>query len=101
MTGTTDDAPPRVGLTTYREPATWGVWSERADVLHASYARSVEIAGGVPLLLPPVGLRTDAPARAAPTGLPALTLTGGPHITPGPYGAARDPRSGDARPDRD
>ena len=34
-------SPPRIGLTTYREPATWGVWSETADVLPASYARSV------------------------------------------------------------
>src|SRR3954468_20348594 len=101
MTGTTADALPRVGLTTYREPATWGVWSEPADVLHASYARSVEIAGGVPLLLPPVGRRTDDAARAALDGLHGLILTGGADIDPGRYGADRDARTGDARPDRD
>ena len=34
--------PVRIGLTTYREPASWGVWSEPADLLPADYARSVQ-----------------------------------------------------------
>src|SRR5256885_13012960 len=93
--------PPRVGPTTYREPATWGVWSEPADVLPASYARSVEAAGGVPLLLPPLTPATDAAAGVALDGLHGLILTGGADIDPSWYGADRHPRTGEARLDRD
>ena len=39
--------PPRIGLTTYREPAAWGVWDEPADLLPATYADAVRAAGGV------------------------------------------------------
>ena len=48
------DGAPVVGLTTYREVAAWGVWNARTDLLPTEYAASVEAAGGVPLLLPPV-----------------------------------------------
>ena len=45
-------SPPRaIGLTTYREPAAWGVWNEPADLLPANYADGVRAAGGVALLL--------------------------------------------------
>ena len=30
-----DIQPPRIGLTTYRERAAWGVWNELADLLQA------------------------------------------------------------------
>jgi putative glutamine amidotransferase len=93
--------PPRIGVTTYREPATWGVWSEPADVLHASYARSVEAAGGLPMLLPPITVNTDEAAAVALDGLHGLILTGGADIDPGRYGADRDERTGEPRPDRD
>ena len=33
-----DRPPPRIGLTTYREPAACGVWDEPADLLPATYA---------------------------------------------------------------
>ena len=36
-------AAPLVGLTTYREPARWGVWDQSADLLPSSYARAVEL----------------------------------------------------------
>ena len=42
---------PLIGLTTYREEAAWGVWDQRADLLHAEYADAVVAAGGVPVLL--------------------------------------------------
>ena len=45
-------APPRIGITTYREPARWGEWNEPADLLPALYCGAVQDAGGVAVLLP-------------------------------------------------
>jgi putative glutamine amidotransferase len=92
--------PPRIGLSTYREIASWGAWQSPADVLPANYAAGVEAAGGLPLLLPPL-----APEPAAVDGvldgLHGLLLTGGGDIDPAAYGAERDPSTGPARADRD
>jgi putative glutamine amidotransferase len=93
--------PPRIGLTTYREHASWGVWSEPADVLPASYARSVAAAGGLPVLLPPIDVGTAAAAAVAVDGLHGLILTGGADIDPSRYGADRNEHTGEPRPDRD
>jgi putative glutamine amidotransferase len=69
---------PVVGISTYRETARWGVWSNTADVLPADYARSVEAAGAVPVLL-----RT------------------GPDMEPARYGAEPHARTTGWRPGRD
>ncbi len=93
---------PRIGLTTYREPAAWGVWNEPADLLPVSYSDEVSAAGGVAMLLPPARRAdVDSAARAALDGLHGLALTGGADVDPLRYGAARDPHTGPARPDRD
>lgn len=90
--------PPLVGLTTYREQASWGVWSEPADLLPATYAAAVRTAGAVAVLLP------SGPADHAGYALDAvhgLLVAGGPDVEPGRYGAARDVATGPARPERD
>lgn len=90
---------PRIGVTTYREPASWTVWREvPADLLPTTYADSVIAAGGVPLLLPP------APAELAAAvldGLDALVLAGGADVDPALYGAVAHPATGLPRRDRD
>jgi putative glutamine amidotransferase len=94
--------PPRIGLTTYRETASWGVWNEAADLLPSSYADAVTMAGGVPLLLPPAALdELPAAVEAALDGVHGLALAGGPDVDPRRYQAERDPHSGPARPNRD
>ncbi|PZS30153.1 MAG: gamma-glutamyl-gamma-aminobutyrate hydrolase [Pseudonocardiales bacterium] len=94
--------PPRIGLTTYREPAAWGVWSETADLLPANYADGVTAAGGVAMLLPPSATGDPDPAAAAALdGLHGLALAGGADVDPARYAAARDANTGPARPDRD
>ena len=91
-------SPPRIGLTTYRETASWGVWHEPADLLPVSYAKGVRAAGGLTLLLPP-----DEPSAAAAVldGLDGLLLAGGADVDPSRYGAPRDPATGPPRRDRD
>jgi putative glutamine amidotransferase len=96
-----DDNPdfaPRIGLTTYREPARWGVWDETADLLPTSYAGSVSEAGGAPMLLPP-----GSPTTAAVVldGLHGLIVTGGADLDPVRYGQQRHPRTDSPRIDRD
>jgi putative glutamine amidotransferase len=89
---------PRIGCTTYREPARWGEWAEVADLLPAQYASAVQRAGGVALLLPPG--RPEL-AGAALDGVDGLLVAGGPDVEPARYGAERHPRTGGAREERD
>jgi gamma-glutamyl-gamma-aminobutyrate hydrolase PuuD len=94
---------PRIGLTTYREQAIFGVWDEAADLLPTTYADAIQAAGGVPMLLPPAasGDRLVAAAESALDGLDGLVLSGGADVDPAQYGAERDPETGPARTDRD
>jgi putative glutamine amidotransferase len=89
---------PRIGLTTYREPAAWCVWTEPADLLPATYAAGVRAAGGVALLLPPGEPDTATTVLDAVHG---LLLAGGADVDPARYGADRHPATGPARADRD
>lgn len=89
---------PRIGCTTYREPARWGEWSEVADLLPAQYASAVQRAGAVALLLPP---GPPELAGAALDGVDGLLVAGGPDVEPARYGAERHPRTGGARAERD
>lgn len=92
---------PRIGLSTYREAATWGVWRRQpADVLHAEYSDVVVTAGGVPLLLPPA-LPLPGAAADVVAGLHGLVISGGADIDPERYGARPHQRTQGWRPDRD
>lgn len=101
MTG----ARPVIGLTTYRERAAWGVWTTTADLLPSVYARAVEVAGGVPVLLPPVGGDRDDgtadAARAVVTRIDGLLVAGGADVSPERYGEAPHARTRGWREDRD
>lgn len=92
-------AAPLIGLTTYREEAAWGVWQQRADLLPTQYAAAVESTGGVPLLLPPVGVAGAADAVVA--RLDGLVISGGADVEPERYGEQPHPRTAGWRADRD
>ncbi|MDP9797092.1 putative glutamine amidotransferase [Catenuloplanes nepalensis] len=87
---------PIIGITSYREPASWGIWRDTAaDLIPHSYVRAVTEAGGRAVLLPP-----DDGDTGVLRALDGLLLAGGADIGPGLYGAEPDAATG-TRPDRD
>ena len=88
---------PIIGITTYREQASWGVWHRQADLLGAGHADAVLAAGGAPVLVPPLADCALDVLRA----LDGLVLAGGADLDPSRYGSAPDPATGSPRPDRD
>jgi putative glutamine amidotransferase len=89
---------PRIGISTYREPARWGEWNVPADLLPALYSGAIQEAGGVAVLLPPAPAVHAAPAL---DGVDGLVIAGGPDVDPDRYGAQRHPMTGGARAERD
>ena len=94
---------PRIGITTYRERAAFGVWDEVADLLPATYADAVRSAGGFPVLLPPVAGRDDAATMAdvALDGVHGVLLSGGSDVDPACYDEPRSSETGPAQSHRD
>jgi putative glutamine amidotransferase len=92
-------AAPLIGLTTYREPAQWGVWHQRADLLPSQYAAAVTATGGIPVLLPPVEVAGAADVVVA--RLDGLVISGGADVDPQRYDADPHPATAGWRPDRD
>ena len=91
---------PLIGITTYREQSRWGVWDEQADLLPAAYAKSIEAAGGIAVLLPPTADPSgDAPAVVA--RLDGLVIAGGADVDPQRYGESAHERTAGWRDDRD
>lgn len=88
---------PVIGITTYREPASWGVWQRPADLLGAGYADAVLDAGGAPVLLPPLPEVALEVLRL----LDGVVLSGGADVDPSRYGVDSHPRTGAPRTDRD
>lgn len=91
---------PVIGVSTYRESVAWGVWSVRADVLHAEYADSLARAGAAPVLLSPADPE-PVTAGAILDRLDGLVIAGGADIDPSLYGEAPHQRTGAPRTDRD
>ncbi|MCD9199765.1 gamma-glutamyl-gamma-aminobutyrate hydrolase family protein [Aeromicrobium wangtongii] len=89
---------PLIGISTYREQARWGVWDQPADLLPTGYARSIERAGGVPVLLPP---GDPEAARTVVARLDGLVIAGGADVEPARYGAEPHARTTGWREDRD
>jgi putative glutamine amidotransferase len=89
---------PLIGITTYAEPlASWGHWTLPAALIPLAYVRSVERAGGRPLLVPP---SYDSVAETLDV-LDGIVFSGGSDIDPNTYGEEPHPETGDLRPERD
>lgn len=99
MASSVSDVPtrrPRIGLTTYLESASWGVWNREAAIVPKVYLDAVTGAGGQPLLLPPVA--TD---ETVVDLLDGLLIIGGADLDPATYDAVPDPATEGTRPERD
>jgi putative glutamine amidotransferase len=90
-------AKPVIGLSMYREQTRFRVWDTVADVLPARYATSVELAGGIPVLLPEV---VDGAVEVV-ARLDGLVICGGNDVDPSRYGASPHQRTTGWRPERD
>ena len=110
------DPTPLIGLTTYRQRASWGAWDRDAALCPGVYLDVVQRAGGQPVLIPPSSASAAAAAgagaradRGVPTGgaehlvraLDALVLVGGGDVVAARYGQVADPHHGGSDPQRD
>lgn len=86
---------PIIGITTYVDQATWGVWRDLPTTLVPhDYTEAVIQAGGRPVLIPP---HEDTDVLRV---LDGLVLTGGPDLGPELYGAEPEPMTV-THPERD
>ncbi|MEJ7775348.1 MAG: gamma-glutamyl-gamma-aminobutyrate hydrolase family protein [Nocardioidaceae bacterium] len=88
---------PVVGITTYVEQASWGVWDVPAAILPFRYVERVEAAGGTAVLLPP----SAASGGSVLERLDALVLAGGADLDPGLYGEEPHEETTGLRRERD
>jgi putative glutamine amidotransferase len=88
---------PLIGITSYAEEVSWGVWTEDAAVVPMAYVRAVEQAGGRPLVVPPSVEGLDETLAA----LDGVVFSGGGDLDPGLYGADPHPETDTPRKARD
>ncbi|HEY3958401.1 MAG TPA: gamma-glutamyl-gamma-aminobutyrate hydrolase family protein [Streptosporangiaceae bacterium] len=86
---------PLIGITGYLEPARWADFVREAVISPVTYSRTVERAGGIPVILPPVPI--DSVPRLV-SGLDGLVISCGPDLDPRLYGATRHEQT--TQPDR-
>jgi len=91
---------PVVGITSYLDRASSGVWDLEAVFLPWRYGSAFVDAGAAVTVLPPQTATPDAVA-AVLDGLDALVVTGGADLEPAHYGASPHPNDDDPKPVRD
>jgi anthranilate synthase component 2/putative glutamine amidotransferase len=88
---------PLIGISSYLDTASWGVWQMSAALIPQIYVTAVTRAGGVAVVLPP----QESGARETVAALDGLVLAGGPDLDPSSYNEAPHPRTGTPNAERD
>jgi gamma-glutamyl-gamma-aminobutyrate hydrolase PuuD len=88
---------PVIGISSYDQEASWGHWTLPAALVPASYVRSVEVAGGRPLVVPPLAGAVEETLDA----LHGLMLSGGADLDPAHYEEGPHPMTTGLHPERD
>lgn len=91
---------PVIGLCSAVERAQWLGWDEDATLLPAKYARAVQRAEGIAVLLPPDDAAAEDPGQLLER-LDGLVLAGGVDVDPATYGARPHPEAASPDPARD
>jgi putative glutamine amidotransferase len=86
-----------IGITTYAEEASFGVWRMPSALIPLDYVDAVERAGGRPMLIPPSELGVAETLDA----LDGLVFTGGADVDPSLYGAEAHPTTDTPQTRRD
>jgi putative glutamine amidotransferase len=88
---------PVIGITTYAQVASWGVWRLPAALIPLDYVDAVERAGGRPVLIPPSAEGADETLDA----VDGIVFSGGADVDPSLYGAAPHPETDSPQARRD
>jgi gamma-glutamyl-gamma-aminobutyrate hydrolase PuuD len=88
---------PLIGITTYAQDASWGVWTLPAALIPLDYVDAVERAGGRPLLIPPCSTGLEETLDA----LDGIVFSGGADLDPSIYGADAHPETDEPQARRD
>ena len=88
---------PLIGITTYEQPARWGVWDLPAALIPAAYVEAVRRAGGRPVLVPPSEDGVDETLDV----LDGIVFSGGADVDPSIYGAEPHPETDRPQAHRD
>jgi gamma-glutamyl-gamma-aminobutyrate hydrolase PuuD len=90
-------ARPVIGITTYAQEASWGVWRLPAALIPLDYVHAVESAGGRPVLIPP----SEDGVNETLDAIDALVLSGGADVDPSEYGHELHPETDEPQAHRD
>ncbi|MGH3109524.1 MAG: gamma-glutamyl-gamma-aminobutyrate hydrolase family protein [Gaiellaceae bacterium] len=88
---------PVVGITTYAQEASWGVWRLPAALVPLDYVDAVERAGGRPLLIPP----SEDGIEETLDAVDGIVFSGGADLAPSTYGADPHPETDTPQERRD
>jgi gamma-glutamyl-gamma-aminobutyrate hydrolase PuuD len=92
-----DERRPVIGITTYAQEASWGVWRLPAALIPLDYVSAVERAGGRPLLVPP----SEDGVEETLDALDGIVFSGGADVDPALYGADAHPETDSPQAHRD
>jgi putative glutamine amidotransferase len=88
---------PVVGITSYAQEASWGVWRLPAALIPLDYVDAIERAGGRALVIPPAEDGVEETLDA----LDAIVFSGGADVDPAHYGAEPHPETDTPQARRD